>query len=44
MGPRLSRLRPSLGFYLDGVDDMLLLPSVWTYEAGLPSEARIPGF
>ena len=23
---------------------MLLLLSTWTYEAGLPSEARIPGF
>ena len=26
------------------VDDMLLLPSSWTYEAGLPTEAWIPGF
>ena len=25
-----------------GTDDMLLLPSAWTYETGLPSEARIP--
>ena len=25
-------------------DDMLLLPSAWTYEAGLPTEAWIPGF
>ena len=25
-------------------DDMLLLPSAWTYEAGLPPEARIPRF
>ena len=25
-------------------DDMLLLPSSWTYEAGLPAEAWIPGF
>ena len=26
------------------VDDMLLLPSLWTYEAGLPTEAWIPRF
>ena len=26
------------------VDDMLLLPSAWTYEDGLPMEAGIPGF
>ena len=25
-------------------DDMLLLPLAWTYEAGLPTEAWIPGF
>ena len=25
-------------------DDMLLLPSAWTYEAGLPTEAWIPRF
>ena len=25
-------------------DDMLLLPSSWTYEAGLPTEAWILGF
>ena len=25
-------------------DDMLLLPSAWTYEAGVPTEAWIPGF
>ena len=25
-------------------DDMLLLPSAWTYEAGVPMEAWIPGF
>ena len=25
-------------------DDMLLLPSAWTYEAGLPIEVWIPGF
>ena len=25
-------------------DDMLLLPSAWTYEAGQPKEAWIPGF
>ena len=25
-----------------GADDMLFLPSAWTYEAGLPSEAEIP--
>ena len=27
-----------------GADDMLLLPSSWTYEAGLPTEVWIPGF
>ena len=25
-------------------DDMLLLPSSWTHEEGLPAEAAIPGF
>ena len=25
-------------------DDMLLLPSAWAYEEGLPTEAGIPGF
>ena len=25
-------------------DDMLLLPSAWTYEEGLPTAAGIPGF
>ena len=25
-------------------DDMLLLPSAWTYEEGLPTEAGILGF
>ena len=25
-------------------DDMLLFPSAWTYEAGLPTEAWIQGF
>ena len=25
-------------------NDMLLLPSAWAYEEGLPTEARIPGF
>ena len=33
---------PSTG--LTKVDDMLPLPSAWTYEAGLPTEAWIPGF
>ena len=27
-----------------GADDMFLLPSAWTYEAGLPTEVWIPGF
>ena len=27
-----------------GADDMLLLPSAWTYEARLPTEVWIPGF
>ena len=44
MGSWLSGPRPSQGFSLDGADDMLPLPSAWTYEAELTSEARIPGF
>ena len=42
--PRLSGPRPSQGFWPDKADDMLPLPSARTYEAVLPSEARIPGF
>ena len=34
----------SPGTELARVDDMLILPSAWTYEAGLPIEAWIPGF
>ena len=32
------------GTGLAKTDDMLLLPSAWTYEAGLPTEAGIQGF
>ena len=31
-----------MGYWLDRTDDMLLLPSAWTYEARLPPKARIP--
>ena len=34
----------ALGTEPTRADDMLLLPSAWTYEAGLPTEAWIPGF
>ena len=34
-------LGPDQGFYPARIDDMLFLPSAWTYEAGLPLEARI---
>ena len=32
------------GIGLAKADDMLLLPSAWTYEAGFPTEAWIPRF
>ena len=32
------------GTGLAGADDMLILPSAWTYEVGLPTEVWIPGF
>ena len=44
MRPRLSGLRPEKGFQLVRIDDMFPLQSAWTYEAGLPSKARILGF
>ena len=44
LGSRLSRPRPDQGFQLVKTNDMFPLPSAWTYEAGLPSEARILGF
>ena len=34
----------ALGIGPARADDMLLLPSTWTYETGLPTEAWIPGF
>ena len=33
----------ALGIGPTRADDMLLLPSAWTYEAGVPTEAWIPG-
>ena len=41
-GPPLSGSRSSQVFYPTRTDDMLLLPSTKTYEAGLPSEAGSP--
>ena len=43
-GLRPSGPRPYQGFQSVRTDDMLFLPSSWTYEARFPSEARIPGF
>ena len=43
-GLKLSEPRPWKGNEPDKVDDLFLLPSTWTYEEGLPTEARIPGF
>ena len=43
-GSWLSGPSPDQGFYPAKTNDMLFLPSPWTYEAGFPSEARIPGF
>ena len=44
MGPRPLGPRLDQGFQSVRTDDMLFLPSAWTYEAGLPSETRILGF
>ena len=42
LGKRQSTFVPRTG--PTKADDMLLLPSSWTYEAGLPTEAWIPRF
>ena len=43
-GPRLSGPRPRWGIWSGRTGDMLFMPTAWTYETGLPPEARIPRF